>query len=54
MMRTFQRMSVSREQAAKMSAEELGGRIVIGEFVDRERPEFSAMKGELIKRARGE
>ncbi|MEM2365061.1 MAG: 2-oxoacid:ferredoxin oxidoreductase subunit beta [Candidatus Bathyarchaeia archaeon] len=53
MMRTFQRMSVTKEQAARMSEEELKGKIIVGEFVDRQRPEFSAMKMELIKRAGG-
>ena len=53
MMRALQRMSITKEQAAKMSEEELKGKIIIGEFADRVRPEFSAIKRGLIKKAEG-
>jgi 2-oxoglutarate ferredoxin oxidoreductase subunit beta len=54
MMRWLRQSSVRREQAAQMSPDELAGRIVVGEFVDRELPEYGASLRELARRRGGE
>ena len=46
--------SVTVEQARDMTPEELEGKYVIGEFVDRRRPEYCDEYQKLIERLRGE
>jgi len=54
MMRWLRESSVRREQAARMGPEELEGKIVIGEFVDKEAPEYGASLRELARRRGGD
>ncbi len=49
----YRQVSIRKEQAAKMDEKELAGRIVVGEFVDRERPSLSQRYRELVNRVRG-
>ena len=50
----FKDNSIPLSKAREMSPEELAGRIVTGEFVTREAPEFTAQYLSLIERVRGQ
>ncbi|WP_230972302.1 2-oxoacid:ferredoxin oxidoreductase subunit beta [Archaeoglobus neptunius] len=50
MLKWFLKVSVPLKKAAKMSLEELEGRITIGEFVDVDRPEFVEELNRLIEK----
>ena len=50
----FKDNSIPLSKAREMSPEELAGRIVTGEFVKRESPEFTAQYLSLIERVRGQ
>lgn len=52
MLRNFRESSVSVEQASTMTEEELEGRIVVGEFVCRERPTLVEMIYHMMKEAK--
>ncbi|MFQ5711926.1 MAG: thiamine pyrophosphate-dependent enzyme [Candidatus Geothermarchaeales archaeon] len=47
----YRRVSVRKEKAEKMSEEELEGKIIVGEFVDRERPPLTQRHEELRRAA---
>ena len=49
MLRWYLKNSVPISKAKKMSPEELEGKFVIGEFVNRERPEFVTELNKLIE-----
>jgi len=48
MLRWFSRNAVPISKAKNMSPEELEGKIIIGEFVSREKPEFTEELNKLI------
>jgi len=48
----FRENSIRKEMANKMSMEELAGKIIIGEFVDKERPELTERYKELHEKLR--
>jgi len=50
----FKQVSVTKTKADAMKPEELEGKIVIGELMDRERPEYVEQYLRLIERARGQ
>ena len=50
----FKQVSVTKTKADAMKPEELEGKIVIGEMMDRERPEYVEQYLRLIERARGQ
>ncbi len=50
----FKQVSVTKAKADAMKPEELEGKIVIGEMMDRERPEYVEQYLRLIERARGQ
>jgi len=50
----FKQVSVTKAKADVMKPEELEGKIVIGEMMDRERPEYVEQYLRLIERARGQ
>ncbi len=50
----FKQVSVTKAKADAMKPEELEGKIVIGEIMDRERPEYVEQYLRLIERARGQ
>ncbi|MEO2151571.1 MAG: 2-oxoacid:ferredoxin oxidoreductase subunit beta, partial [Thermococcus sp.] len=52
LIRWYQKITVPLAKAKKMSPEELEGKIVIGEFVDRDRPGLVREYQEYIKRAK--
>ncbi|WP_297438207.1 2-oxoacid:ferredoxin oxidoreductase subunit beta [Thermococcus sp.] len=52
LLRWYQRITVPLNKAKKMSPEELEGKVVIGEFVDRDRPGLIRAYREYIKRAK--
>ncbi|RLF90075.1 2-oxoacid:ferredoxin oxidoreductase subunit beta, partial [Thermococci archaeon] len=52
LIRWYQKITVPLNKAKKMSPEELEGKIVIGEFVDRDRPGLVREYREYIKRAK--
>jgi 2-oxoglutarate ferredoxin oxidoreductase subunit beta len=54
MLEEYKTQSISVREAAKLSKEDLRGRIVVGELVDEEKPEFLEEIGKLVKRASGE
>ena len=54
MLEEYKAQSISIQEAAKLSRENLRGRIVVGELVDDEKPEFMEEIGKLVKRASGE
>jgi len=54
MMRWLRKCSVRKEQAAKMTPQELQGKLVVGEFVDTEAPEYGASLRELVRRKGGD
>ena len=49
----FKDNSVTKAKAKEMTEEEKKGKIVIGEFVDRETEEYTAAYLKLIERVRG-
>ncbi len=52
LLRWYQKITVPINKAKKMSPEELEGKVVIGEFVDRDRPGLVKEYREYIKRAK--
>ncbi|MDI3499178.1 MAG: 2-oxoglutarate/2-oxoacid ferredoxin oxidoreductase subunit beta [Synergistaceae bacterium] len=50
----FKQVSVTKAKADAMKPEELEGKIVIGEMMDRERPEYVEQYLRLIERVRGQ
>ncbi len=52
LLRWYQRITVPLNKAKKMPPEELEGKVVIGEFVDRDRPGLIKAYREYIKRAK--
>ncbi len=50
----FKQVSVTKTKADAMKPEELEGKIVIGELMDRKRPEYVEQYLRLIERARGQ
>ncbi len=54
MLEEYKTQSISVREATKLSKEDLRGRIVVGELVDEEKPEFLEEIGKLVKRASGE
>ncbi len=54
MMQWLKENSIPLSKAEKMTPEELEGKIVIGEFVDRDAPEYTELYEELRKQIRGE
>lgn len=54
MMRWLRDISVRKDQAAQMSEEELAGKIVVGEFVDKEFTEYGASLRDLARQRGGE
>lgn len=52
LIRWYQKITVPLAKAKKMSPEELEGKIVIGEFADRDRPGLVREYREYIKRAK--
>jgi 2-oxoglutarate ferredoxin oxidoreductase subunit beta len=52
MIRDLGENSISVEKAAKMSPEELEGKVVTGVFVDVDRPEYTAEYAKLQQRLR--
>lgn len=54
MLEEYKTQSISVREATKLSKEDLRGRIVVGELVDGEKPEFLEEIGKLVKRASGE
>lgn len=48
----FRENSIRKETAEKMPAEDLAGKIIIGEFIDRERPELTERYKELYEKLR--
>ncbi|AIF69531.1 2-oxoglutarate synthase [Palaeococcus pacificus DY20341] len=53
MLRWFQKNSVPISKAKNMSPEELEGKIVIGEIISRERPEFTEELNKIIEKLGG-
>ena len=53
MLEHFKKMSVRIDRAQKMTPEELDGKIIVGEFVNTDKPELSAqwtnLKNELTE-----
>ncbi len=49
MLRWFLKNSISLSKAKKMSPEELEGKFIIGEIVNRQRPEFTEEINKLIE-----
>ena len=54
MMQWLKDNSVPLTKARNMTPEELENKIVIGEFIDRDAPEYTELYEELRKRVRGE
>lgn len=54
MLRKYKKRSVTAKDAAKSSKEELRGKIVVGELVDRDAPEMLDEIAKMKKRASGE
>ncbi|MCD6363697.1 MAG: 2-oxoacid:ferredoxin oxidoreductase subunit beta [Synergistetes bacterium] len=54
MMQWLKENSIPLSKAKRMSPEELENKIVIGEFADRDAPEYTELYGELRNRIRGE
>lgn len=54
MMRYLKEQSVVKARADKMSEDELEGKIIVGDFVDRSRPEFTELLHKLIEEKRRE
>ncbi len=52
MLRWYQKITVPINRAKKMSKEELEGKVVIGEFVDRDRPGLVRAYREYVERAK--
>ncbi len=52
MLRWFKENSVPLKRAEKMAEEELRAKIIVGEFVHRERPTFTEMVYEVLQEAR--
>jgi 2-oxoglutarate ferredoxin oxidoreductase subunit beta len=53
MLEDYKKRSISSKEAAKLSEEELGGKIVIGELVDIEKPEMLEEVKRMKSRAKG-
>lgn len=53
MIRWYKRICVTKSQAEKMSEDELKDKIVVGKFVDRDRPEFTEEIRKLNQLTRG-
>lgn len=53
MMETIREKSVTIRTASKMSAEELSGKIVIGEFYEENAPEYTEEYAKIIEKAQG-
>jgi 2-oxoglutarate ferredoxin oxidoreductase subunit beta len=54
MMQEYQEKSIPVKEAAKLSKEEIGGRIVVGELVDKEVPEMLEEISKMKKKVLGE
>jgi len=54
MMRWLRQNSIKRDKAKGLDKEELNGKFIVGEFIDREGPEWVSSLWELGKRLRGE
>jgi len=48
MMEFMKKNSILKEKTLNMSEEELEGKIIVGEFVDKSRPEYSERLCELV------
>jgi 2-oxoglutarate ferredoxin oxidoreductase subunit beta len=53
MMEKVREMSITARTAAKLSPEELSGRIVIGEFYEEQAPEYTEEYAKVIEKAQG-
>ena len=53
MMEKIREMSITAKTAAKLSPEELSGKIVIGEFCEEKAPEYTKEYNKIIKKAQG-
>jgi len=51
MMQMYKELAIDIKQAANLSEKERGGRIVIGEFVDREIPEYTEVYETMVTKA---
>jgi 2-oxoglutarate ferredoxin oxidoreductase subunit beta len=54
MIHWLQKIAVTKEKATTMSPEELNGKMVVGEFVERQTPEYVSSIRELIKKRGGD
>jgi hypothetical protein len=54
MMKEYKEKSISPKEASKLSEEKLQGRIVVGELVDKVKPEMVEEIMKMKKRASGE
>jgi 2-oxoglutarate ferredoxin oxidoreductase subunit beta len=52
MLKWFREKAISMEKAKGLSPEELQGKFIIGEFVNKSRPEYSEEYAKLVERAR--